>query len=96
MVIYMIGERLRGLEEWRDDRMRWEDKERGKREATEKRLDEFTDDIAKLKKSRNDSYSQMSIIREDVGKFMERVKVVEFMQQRQKLTTTRQEDGDED
>jgi hypothetical protein len=96
MIIYMIGERLRGLEEWRDDRMRWEDKERGRREATEKRLDEFTDDIAKLKKSRNDSYSQMSIIREDVGKFMERVKVVEFMQQRQKLTTTRQEDGDED
>lgn len=96
MIIYMIGERLRGLEEWRDDRMRWEDKERGRREAMEKRLDEFTDEIAKLKKSRNDSYSQMSIIREDVGKFMERVKVVEFMQQRQKLTTTRQEDGDED
>ena len=53
----MIGERLRGLEEWRDERMRWEDKERGRREAMEKRLDEFTDEITILKKGRNDSYS---------------------------------------
>ena len=96
MIIYMIGERLRGLEDWRDDRMRWEDKERGRREAMEKRLDEFTDDIAKLKKSRNDSYSQMSIIREDVGKIMDRVKGVEYIQLRQKSTAVKQEDGDED
>lgn len=54
MIIYMIGERLRGLEEWRDDRMRWEDKERGRRDVMEKQLDEFTEDVAKLKKGRND------------------------------------------
>ena len=80
MIIYMIGERLRGLEEWRDDRMRWEDKERGRRDVMEKQLDEFTEDVAKLKKGRNDQYSQMTIIREEVGKVMDRVKGVEYIQ----------------
>ena len=59
-------------------------------------MDEFSEDIAKLKKGRNDSYSQMSIIREDVGKIMERVKVVEYIQQKQKSTANRQEDEEED
>ena len=95
-IIFMIGERLRGLEEWREDRMRWEEKERGRRDAMETRMDEFGEDIAMLKKGRNDAYSQMSIIREDVGKIMDRVKVVEYIQHKQKSTANRQEDEDED
>ncbi len=38
------------------------------------------EDVVLLKKARNDAYSQQSIIREDVGRMMERVRELEFMQ----------------
>ena len=78
----MIGERLRGLEEWRDDQLRWDDREKAKREAMETTMETFQDDLTMLKKAKNDLYSQVSILREDIGKMMERVSGVEFFSNR--------------
>jgi hypothetical protein len=54
--IYIIGDRLKGLEDWRDERMRWEENEKVRREDISKRLEAVQDDIVLLKKGKNDAY----------------------------------------
>ena len=54
--IILIGEKLRSLEDWREECWRKEEVERQKREELNKRIENMHDEIFILKKGRNDAY----------------------------------------
>jgi len=78
-VIFMLGERLKGLEQWREERTEWEEKETNKMFAMEKAREEMVEDINSLKRGRTDAYSQIGILKEDIGRIWERMRVLEYI-----------------
>ena len=52
----IVGEKIRGLEEWREESGRKEEVDRLRREEANKRMESMQDEIYVLKKGRNDAY----------------------------------------
>ena len=54
--LIIVGEKIRGLEEWREESGRKEEVDRARREEANKRMEAMQDEIYVLKKGRNDAY----------------------------------------
>jgi hypothetical protein len=54
--LIIVGEKIRGLEEWREESGRKEEVDRARREEASKRMEAMQDEIYVLKKGRNDAY----------------------------------------
>ena len=54
--LIIVGEKIRGLEDWREESGRKEEVDRARREEASKRMEAMQDEIYVLKKGRNDAY----------------------------------------